>query len=61
MTLEETDIKEIKIGDVLFSKEYDCKVTVEAFTTNNMIVCVWHDEIGKPYREILDLQQLEMC
>ena len=49
----------IKIGDVLFSKEHKRKVTVEAQTINGKLVCVWHDEIGQPYREILDLEDLE--
>ena len=60
MTLNGIDIKEnIKIGDVLFSKEHNCKVTAEAFTTDNKVVCVWQDSNGEPYREILRLEDLE--
>ena len=50
--------KEIKIGDFLFSKEYGCKVTVEAFTIDNRVVCVWFNE-NQANREILQLNDLE--
>ena len=55
----ETVKEKIKIGDVLFSKEHNCKVTVEAFTTNGKIVCVWHDGVGHSHRELLQLEDLE--
>ena len=53
-----TLIKEIEIGDVLFSKEYSCRITVEALTTNDEVVCVWHDNGGQPHLEILQLEDL---
>jgi hypothetical protein len=52
-------IENIKIGDVLFSKEYNCKVTIEAITTNNRIVVVWIDKEGKPHRELVSPNNLE--
>lgn len=48
-----------KIGDVLYSDEYDCKITVEALTTNNEVVCVWQDANGEPHRELLQLEELK--
>ena len=52
-------IENIKIGDVLFSKEHNCKITVEAFTTTDRIVCVWQNDKGELYRELLQLQDLQ--
>ena len=48
-----------KIGDVLYSNEHSCKVTVEALTTNDKVVCVWQNNKGEPYREIIDISDLK--
>lgn len=50
----------IKKGDVLFSKEYQCKITVEALTNDAEIVGVWHDEIGQPHREIFNIEAIKI-
>ena len=52
------EIKNIKIGDVFFSKRYNCKITIEAITTNNFLVIIWIDNEGSPYRELVPLNDL---
>ena len=57
--MEENEIKILQIGDVLINKNINKKVTVEDITINNKIVCVWHDDDAKPYRELLLPEELE--
>ena len=51
---------QIKIGDVIFSKKHNYKVTVEAITTNNELVCAWFDKDNDLHREILSLEDVEI-
>lgn len=46
------DIKQVKVGDVLFSEEHECKVSVREVTKSG-ILCDWF--IGcKHYQSILE-------
>ncbi len=51
-------LPKIKIGDVLYSKEHNCKITVEVITTDDKVVCVWHDNESLSYRELLEPEKL---
>lgn len=57
--MNEQDLSNLKIGDVLINKEINKKVTVEDITISNQVVCVWHDDNGHPFRELLRPEQLE--
>jgi len=48
----EINAEKTLVGEVLFSKQYNCKITVEAITTTGLIVCVWIDPNGLPHREL---------
>lgn len=48
----------IKIGDVLFLEEHNCNITVEAITTENMIVCVWQDKNYYLHRSLINPKDL---
>ena len=56
--LDQINNVEYKTGDVLFSKENNCKVTVEAVTTDGQIVCVWMDNDGHMHRELFSSNEL---
>lgn len=54
--METTETKKLKIGDVVFSKEHNCKVTVESDELH--IHCIWFDEQNQLHRETINRENL---
>lgn len=48
--------KKLKIGDVVSSKEHNCRVTIETDESN--IGCVWFDRKNRLHREALKKDDL---
>lgn len=51
-------MENLKEGDVVFSTEHQCNVTVQKIISKEAVECVWFDSDDKPHKEIINKDKL---